>query len=152
MEDGLAYQSIIETPAFVFLTRLVTDIPEAVFYLTWVQFTESVAEAEAQEVGEGLAFFWCEAGHVFVSLGVKDVNLLVGYVQITYQHHWLATLLQILEIAPEVQIPFISSELLPLEGSTGVRYIHTNNEKLLVLKSDSSSFLVVLRHSDIKLG
>lgn len=84
-EDGFADHIIIQPPAFVFLPTFVSDVPETILNLSRVEFSESVAEAHIGEIGKRLSLFWCETSHVLISLWVKNINLLMGNVEVAYK-------------------------------------------------------------------
>lgn len=81
-------QKVIEPPAYVLLAGVHHVGPEGVGVgLLGVELAEAVGEAGFQQLAEALALFRGEACVLLVPLGVLQVDLLVGHVEVTAQHH-----------------------------------------------------------------
>lgn len=104
-EQSSRENKVVQTPAHVLATCVHHVRPEGVgIGLLWIQLTEAIGEASSQELTETLALFRSEACVLTVAFGVFQVDLLVGYVEVTAQNQGLMTV-QIGQVCPEVYIP-----------------------------------------------
>lgn len=96
---------VIEPPAHVLITAAHHVGPEGVGVgLVGVDLAEAVGESGFQQLGEALALLRSEAGVFLVPLGVLQVDLLVGHIEVATQHHGLLHV-QLAQIQPEVHVP-----------------------------------------------
>lgn len=83
-------QKVIEPPAHVLGAGVHHVGPEGVGVgLLRVQLAEAVHETRLQQLAEALPLLGREAGAFLVALGVFQIDLLVGDVEVSTEHHGL---------------------------------------------------------------
>lgn len=86
-QEGGGQQEIIQPPAHVLGAGVHHVGPERVGVgLLRVELAEAVSKTSSQQLAEAFPLLWGEACVLLVALGVLQVNLLVGYVEVTAQH------------------------------------------------------------------
>lgn len=142
---------VVEPPAHVFVAGVHHVGPEGVGVgLLGVQLTEAVHEAGLQQLAEALALLGGEAGVLLVSFGVLQIDLLVGDVQVSAQHHRLLDV-QLAEVRSEVGVPRFAV-IQTHEAPARIRHVGSHQEEGGKLGCDGTALLVVLFFAWIRLG
>ena len=95
---------IVDAPTSILLTSLETVRPPRVLHAVGIKGTEGIGETAGQEVGEGLALLVGETGIAAVALGILQVNLLVGHIQVATEDDGLHGI-ELFQIAAESILP-----------------------------------------------
>lgn len=102
---GGGQQEIIQPPAHVLGAGVHHVGPEGVGVgLLGVELAEAVNKTGRQQLAEAFALLWGEAGVLLVALGVLQVDLLVGYVEVAAQHQGLLHV-ELAQVSSEVYVP-----------------------------------------------
>ena len=110
------YVDVIYAPALVVGAGVAAVGPPGVVAGLLVEHPEAVYEAGVQEVLEALALLVGEAGLALVGLGVGEVDLLVGNIQVAADRDGLL-LLQGLQVVEEGLVPLLVAEREPAQES-----------------------------------
>ncbi len=142
-EQGGRQQKVVQTPADVFGSRVHHVGPEGVgIGLFRIQLPKTVGKSGLQKFGEALTFLGGEACVLAVTLGVLEINLLVGHIQISTQHQGLA-LVQATQVGPEIHIPGLTV-VESHQTTAGIRHIRRDQEERCKLSSDNTTFFIML--------
>ena len=141
VEDPFADNEIVNSPTRVLFPGVEAVAPPGVFDLLGIKGPVDVDEAVAQQVGEGLAFFFCESGVVGIALGVLEVDGLVGDVEVPAVDDRLDGV-ELFEIGNQILFVF-EAEGEALEFFPGVGDVGGDEIEVLVFEGDDPSFLVV---------
>lgn len=142
-QQAAGQHKVVEPPAHVFVASIHHIGPEGVGVgLLGVQLAEAVHEPGLQQLAEALALLGREACVLLVSFGILQIDLLVGNVQVTAQHHRLLDV-QHAEIRSEVGVPCFAV-IQTHKASARIRHVGGHQEEAGKLCCDGAALLVVL--------
>ena len=148
-QQSLGAHEVVDAPAGILLTRLETVRPPRIGDLLGIQGAEGVDESAGQQVAEGLALFVGKAGIHPVALGVLQVYLLVGHIQVATKDDGLLAV-QSLQIAAEGVFPR-QAVLQPLQSVLRVGRVAAHQEEVVHLQGDDAPLVVVYVDADAQL-
>ena len=111
-----------------------------------MQPAEGVRKARIQQLGHLAALLIGEARIHAVGLGVLEVDLLMGHVQIAAQQHGL-DLIELLQIRPEVVLP-LHAVVQSLQAVLGVGRVAAHQIERAHVAGDDPALVVVLVDAD----
>ena len=134
----LAQHEVVETPANIGGPRVPHVAPEGVGARPRrIQGAKRVEKAVGQQVGEALPLLARESGRLAVRLRVRQVDFLVGDVQVAAPDHRLHAV-QLLELLAERPFP-CQAVLEAHEAAARVRYVGVDEEEVGVLGYQGSA-------------
>ena len=137
---------VVDAPAHVLLTGLEAIRPPGVLHLLGVLIPERVRKAAGQQVAELLTLLIRKAGVHVVRLGILEVYLLVGHVQVATEDDGFL-LVEALEIPAEGIFPR-HTVFQTLQTVLRVRRIAADEEEVGHLKGDNASLVIVQVDTD----
>ena len=139
--QAIAHHEIVDAPPCVLLARLETVAPPRIRHLLRILPSERIRKATGQQVAELLALLVGKAGIHAVALGVLQVDLLVGHVQVATEDHGFLGV-EALQVTAEGILPR-HAILQALQSVLRVRRITADKEEILHLERHHAPLMVV---------
>ena len=137
---------IVDAPAGILLAGLKTIRPPGILHLVGIFKAEGVGEAIGQQLAELGALLVGKARIMAVGLGILDIDLLVGHVQVAAEDDGLLGI-EALEIGLEIILPR-HAVVEALETVLRVGRVAAHQEEVVHLKRDHTPLMVVHINTD----
>ena len=146
LQQTLGGDEVVDAPAGILLAGMEAVAPPGVGDLVGIERAEGVDESLGEELAEFLALLIGEAGIAAVGLGVLDVNLLMGHVEVAAVDDGLLAV-KALQVVAHGVFPChpVVEALQPVLGVGGIA---AYEEELGHLERDDAAFVVVLVDAD----
>ena len=146
LAQSVGDDKIVDAPADVLLPGVEAVAPPGVFRRVGMLEAPGIGEAGGQQLGELAPLLVGEAGVAPVGLGVFQVDLLMGHVQVPAVDHGLDRV-ELLHVFAQGVLP-AHAEVDPLEPVLGVRGVAGEQVEILVFQRDQTALVVELLHAD----
>ena len=141
LEQTIGDHEIVDTPAGILLAGLETVGPPGVFHLFRILIAEGICEATGQQVAELLTLLIGEAGIAAISLGVLDIYLLMGHIEVATEDNGLHGV-ELFQITAERVFPR-HAILQATEAILRVGRIAADEEEVGHLERDDAALVIV---------
>ena len=137
---------VIDAPAGILLTGLEAVGPPGIFHLIGIFEAEGVGKAAGQQMAELGALLVGKARIMAVGLGVLDIDLLMGHIQVAAKDDGLLGI-EALEIGQEIVLPR-HAIVETLQAILRIGRIAAHQEKAVHLEGDDAPLMVVRIDAD----